>query len=67
MWHFFSISCRKGLFWPGEDAGKGLFVLQAVSPGQVLCEYRGKLLSTAEVGDVCGECGELWRKCLFAS
>ncbi|CAJ1372424.1 unnamed protein product [Effrenium voratum] len=32
----------------GEDAGKGLFVLQAVPAGQVLCEYRGKLLCTAE-------------------
>eukprot|EP00435_Cladocopium_sp_Y103_P020313 s1327_g4.t4 len=32
----------------GEDAGNGLFVLQAVSPGEVLCEYRGRLLCTSE-------------------
>ncbi|CAK9108934.1 unnamed protein product [Durusdinium trenchii] len=32
----------------GEDAGNGLFVKQAVLPGQVLCEYHGRLLSTAE-------------------
>eukprot|EP00439_Symbiodinium_sp_Y106_P080035 s2086_g18.t2 len=32
----------------GTEAGLGLFVQQAVAPGEVLCEYRGRTFTTAE-------------------